>query len=220
MNSTHAGLGLTLVVIAIYGAIAATLQYHVSKQQVDKCVPYTHWMQPTVLGLAVDLVIFCLVLLMVTRHRKTHRTFLVLSTLVAVAGLAISSMHMSQVFDNLMGSLGPLWRKDPAKKDCPEPSSEVKKQLQWTSASMVAVFALAILMCFSWYINGLVGRHIKCPEGTVVYQGEGSAPVASAAASAAASTDTSTSSSSEGMSESASSMGGGCPMYDKMDVDL
>lgn len=215
MNSTHTGLGLTLVVIAIYGAIAATLQYHVSKQQVDKCVPYTHWMQPTVLGLAVDLVIFCLVLLMVSRH-KVNRTFLVLSTLVAVAGLAISSMHMSQVFDNLMGSLGPLWRKDPAKKDCPEPSGEVKKQLQWTSASMVAVFALAILMCFSWYINGLVGRNIKCPDGTVVYQGEASAPVASAAAS----TDTSTSSSSEGLSESASTMGGGCPIYDKMDVDL
>ena len=70
MNSTHSGLGLTLVVIAIYGAIAATLQYYVSNQQVDKCVPYTHWMQPTVLGLAVDLVIFCLVLLMVSRHQR------------------------------------------------------------------------------------------------------------------------------------------------------
>ena len=211
------------MILAIYGAIAATLQYHVAKQQVDPCVPYTHWMQPTVLGLAVDLVIFGLVLLMVTRHRKTHRTFLVLSTLVAVAGLAISSMHMSQVFDNLMGSLGPLWRKDPAKKDCPEPSGEVKKQLQWTSASMVAVFGLAILMCFSWYISGLVGRHIKCPDGTVVFDGDLrhlEAPAQTTAPIAHPSSDT-TSSSSAGMdSLSSSSMSVGRPMYPSMDVDL
>ena len=75
MNSSHKGLGLALVVLTIYGVIAATLQYHVATQQVDRCVPYTRWMQPTILGLAGDLVIFGLVLLM-ARHHKVRRTFL------------------------------------------------------------------------------------------------------------------------------------------------
>ena len=205
MSSAHrsekTGLGVTLLVLSIYGVIAATLQYHVSTQQVDPCMPYTRWMQPAALGLIGDLVMFCIILLL-TGSRKVRRIFLVLSTLVAIAGLAISSMHMSQVFDNLLGRLGSLWRNGKKPDNCKAPPSSVKTQLQWTSASLVGVFGLVILLCFSWYIHEIVTRNIHCSGGTVATSGASGGSGGSGGSGASGAGET---------------MGGGCPIYEHVD---
>lgn len=108
---------------------------------------YVEWISPAVLAIAISLVLVCIVLVCTPHQPRTHHAFVMLAAVLSVAGLVISSIHLAQIHDDVLGVLGTEWKS--ASGDCADrrPNDD---HLRWASASIVACFGMVALVSMPW----------------------------------------------------------------------
>jgi hypothetical protein len=143
---THSWLALSvlLLVVHIYGLVAASLEYDLVKNEVNSCWDYSSWYGPTMIAFSILMVIIFIAFSVhyrrPTRRKSTCAVLLVVS-IVAAAGTVISALHAQEVFRTT--SHGSTNR-------CKRPSDDIVARMRWMSASLTAVFALCSVVSIPW----------------------------------------------------------------------